>query len=169
MCIRDRFETAEMPLCRVLAEMELTGCRVDKGALVSFGEMLSAHTAQLEQSIYDLAGETFNINSPKQLGTILFDKLMLPHGKKTKSGYSTSADVLSKLSGKYEIVDSILEYRQYVKLKSTYCDGLLGLIDENGRIHSSFNQTVTQTGRISSTEPNFRPLSHNPFSFASIA
>ena len=148
----------EFPLTVVLADMENIGFCVDKSALEKYSGKLSENIETLEKNIYFQAGEEFNINSPKQLGVILFEKLGLPHGKKTKSGYSTSADVLSKLSGKYEIVDSILEYRQYVKLKSTYCDGLLGLIDENGRIHSSFNQTVTQTGRISSTEPNLQNI-----------
>ena len=150
------FETVEMPLCRVLAEMELAGCRVDKGALVSFGEMLAQRSAELEQSIYDLAGESFNINSPKQLGEILFGKLGLPHGKKTKTGWSTNADVLEKLRYEAPIVGKVLEYRQYAKLKSTYADGLLKTIDHDGRIRTSFQMTVTATGRLSSTEPNLQ-------------
>ena len=152
------FETIEMPLCRVLAEMERTGCRVDKGALVSFGEMLAKRSAELEQSIYDLAGETFNINSPKQLGEILFGKLGLPHGKKTKTGWSTNADVLEKLRYEAPIVGAVLEYRQFTKLKSTYADGLLKAIDPDGRIRTSFQMTVTATGRLSSTEPNLQNI-----------
>ena len=152
------YTTAELPLCRVLAEMELNGCRVDKGALVSFGEMLAARSAQLEQSIYDMAGESFNINSPKQLGEILFGKLNLPHGKKTKTGWSTNADVLDKLRYEYPIVNAVLEYRQYAKLKSTYADGLLKALDADGRIRTSFQMTVTATGRLSSTEPNLQNI-----------
>ena len=152
------FETVEMPLCRVLAEMELAGCRVDQGALVSFGEMLAERSAELEQAIYDLAGEAFNINSPKQLGEILFGKLGLPHGKKTKTGWSTNADVLEKLRYEAPIVGKVLEYRQYAKLKSTYADGLLKAIDPDGRIRTSFQMTVTATGRLSSTEPNLQNI-----------
>ena len=152
------FETVEMPLCRVLAEMELAGCRVDKGALVSFGEMLAQRSAELEQSIYDLAGESFNINSPKQLGEFLFGKLGLPHGKKTKTGWSTNADVLEKLRYEAPIVGKVLEYRQYAKLKSTNADGLLKTIDHDGRIRTSFQMTVTATGRLSSTEPNLQNI-----------
>ncbi len=148
----------EFPLTVVLADMENCGFAVDKDALLKYSEKLESRIQDLEARIYFLAGEQFNINSPKQLGVILFEKMGLPHGKKTKTGYSTGADVLLKLSGKHEIVDCILEYRQYVKLKSTYCDGLIGLIDDSGRIHSSFNQTVTQTGRISSTEPNLQNI-----------
>ena len=152
------FETAELPLCRVLAEMELAGCRVDKGALASFGEMLSQRAAALEQQIYDLAGESFNINSPKQLGEILFGKLGLPHGKKTKTGWSTNADVLEKLRYEAPIVGAVLEYRQYAKLKSTYADGLLKAMDPDGRVRTSFQMTVTATGRLSSTEPNLQNI-----------
>ena len=152
------FETAELPLCRVLAEMELAGCRVDKGALASFGEMLSQRAAALEQQIYDLAGESFNINSPKQLGEILFGKLGLPHGKKTKTGWSTNADVLEKLRYEAPIVGAVLEYRQYAKLKSTYADGLLKAMDPDGRIRTSFQMTVTDTGRLSSREPNLQNI-----------
>lgn len=148
----------EFPLTVCLADMENRGFAVDKNALIKFSEKLSENILALEERIYFLAGEKFNINSPKQLGVVLFEKLGLPHGKKTKTGYSTGADILAKLSGKHEIIDEILEYRQYVKLKSTYCDGLLKLIDESGRIHSSFNQTVTATGRISSTEPNLQNI-----------
>jgi len=152
------FETVEMPLCRVLAEMERSGCRVDKGALVSFGEMLAERIAGMEQAIYDLSGETFNINSPKQLGEILFGKLGLPHGKKTKTGWSTNADVLEKLRYEAPIVGLVLEYRQYTKLKSTYADGLLKTIDPDGRIRTSFQMTVTATGRLSSSEPNLQNI-----------
>ena len=154
----DLFQTAELPLCRVLAEMERTGCRVDKGALVSFGEMLSARIAQKEKAIYDMAGEEFNINSPKQLGEILFGKLGLPHGKKTKTGWSTNADVLEKLRYEAPIVGAVLEYRQFAKLKSTYADGLLKAMDADGRVRTSFQMTVTATGRLSSTEPNLQNI-----------
>ena len=152
------FETAELPLCRVLAEMEQTGCRVDKGALVTFGEMLSARIAAQEKAVYDMAGEEFNINSPKQLGQILFGKLGLPHGKKTKTGWSTNADVLEKLRYEAPIVGAVLEYRQFAKLKSTYADGLLKALDSDGRIRTSFQMTVTATGRLSSTEPNLQNI-----------
>ena len=131
--------------------MELAGCRVDKGALVSFGEMLSEKAGALEQEIYAMAGEEFNINSPKQLGEILFGKLGLPHGKKTKTGWSTNADVLEKLRYEAPIVGAVLEYRQYAKLKSTYADGLLKAMDPDGRIRTRFQMTVTATGRLSST------------------
>ncbi len=148
----------EFPLTVVLADMENCGFYVDKKALERYSQKLTLEIEKLEKNIYELAGEQFNINSPKQLGIVLFEKLGLPHGKKTKSGYSTSAQILEKLSGRHEIVDLILEYRKYVKLKSTYCDGLLKLIGPDGKIHTSFNQTVTQTGRISSTEPNLQNI-----------
>ena len=154
----DLYATAELPLCRVLAEMELAGCRVDKGALVSFGEMLSEKAAALEQDIYNMAGEEFNINSPKQLGEILFGKLGLPHGKKTKTGWSTNADVLEKLRYEAPIVGAVLEYRQYAKLRSTYAEGLLKAMDPDGRIRTRFQMTVTATGRLSSTEPNLQNI-----------
>ena len=154
----DLFQTAELPLCAVLADMEIAGCRVDAAALSAFGEALAARTAQLEQEIYDLAGEEFNINSPKQLGVILFDKLGLPHGKKTKTGWSTNADVLEKLRYEAPIVAKVLEYRQYAKLKSTYADGLLKAMDPDGRVRTSFQMTVTATGRLSSTEPNLQNI-----------
>lgn len=156
--LRELYDTAELPLCRVLAEMERTGCRADAGALASFGEMLSARIAEREQAVYGLAGETFNINSPKQLGEILFGKLGLPHGKKTKTGWSTNADVLEKLRWQAPIVDAVLEYRQYTKLKSTYADGLLKAIDSDGRVRTNFQMTVTATGRLSSTEPNLQNI-----------
>ena len=154
----DLFQTAELPLCAVLADMEIAGCRVDAAALSAFGEALAARTAQLEQEIYDLAGEEFNVNSPKQLGVILFDKLGLPHGKKTKTGWSTNADVLEKLRYEAPIVAKVLEYRQYAKLKSTYADGLLKAMDPDGRVRTSFQMTVTATGRLSSTEPNLQNI-----------
>ena len=156
--LEELYHTAELPLCRVLAEMELAGCRVDKGALVSFGEMLSEKAAALEQDIYSMAGEEFNINSPKQLGEILFGKLGLPHGKKTKTGWSTNADVLEKLRYEAPIVGAVLEYRQYTKLKSTYADGLLKAMDPDGRIRTRFQMTVTDTGRLSSREPNLQNI-----------
>lgn len=152
------FAEVELPLCRVLAEMELTGCRVDRRALAAFGEMLAQRAAELEQSICALAGERFNVNSTRQLGEILFEKLGLPHGKKTKTGWSTSADVLEKLRCEAPIVDAVLEYRQYAKLKSTYADGLLKALDEDGRVRTSFQMTVTATGRLSSTEPNLQNI-----------
>ena len=152
------FAAAELPLCRVLAEMELAGCRVDARALADFGSALTERIREREQAIYAMAGETFNINSPKQLGEILFGKLGLPHGKKTKTGWSTNADVLEKLRYEAPIVDAVLEYRQYAKLKSTYADGLLKAIDPDGRIRTSFQMTVTATGRLSSTEPNLQNI-----------
>ena len=152
------YKTAELPLCRVLAEMELTGCKVDAGALAAFGESLSCRISATEKAIYDMAGETFNINSPKQLGQILFEKLGLPHGKKTKTGWSTNADVLEGLRYEAPIVAAVLEYRQYAKLKSTYADGLLKAIDPDGRVRTSFQMTVTATGRLSSTEPNLQNI-----------
>ena len=156
--LEELYHTAELPLCRVLAEMELAGCRADKGALVSFGEMLSEKADALEQDIYNMAGEEFNINSPKQLGIILFDKLGLPHGKKTKTGWSTNADVLEKLRYEAPIVGAVLEYRQYTKLKSTYAEGLLKAMDPDGRIRTRFQMTVTDTGRLSSREPNLQNI-----------
>ncbi len=148
----------ELPLCRVLAEMELAGFRIDGSALARFGEDLQQRIVTLEQSIYDMVGETFNINSPKQLGAILFDKLQLPHGKKTKTGWSTNAEVLEKLRYEAPIVDKVLEYRQYAKLKSTYADGLLRAVSPDGRVRTSFQMTVTATGRLSSTEPNLQNI-----------
>ena len=148
----------ELPLCRVLAEMELAGFRIDGAALARFGEDLQQRIVTLEQSIYHMAGEEFNINSPKQLGAILFDKLQLPHGKKTKTGWSTNAEVLEKLRYEAPIVDKMLEYRQYAKLKSTYADGLLRAVSPDGRVRTSFQMTVTATGRLSSTEPNLQNI-----------
>ena len=152
------FYEIEMPLCRVLAEMEHAGFYVDRKALYDFGESLNAGIAQLQSSIWEHAGSQFNINSPKQLGEVLFERLMLPSGKKTKTGWSTNADVLDKLRGKHPIVDEVLEYRMLTKLKSTYADGLLKVISPDGRIHTSFQMTVTATGRLSSTEPNLQNI-----------
>ena len=148
----------ELPLCRVLAEMELAGFRINESALAQFGIDLHERIVALEQSIYDMAGEKFNINSPRQLGIILFDKLQLPHGKKTKTGWSTNAEVLEKLRYEAPIVDKVLEYRQYAKLKSTYADGLLRAVSPDGRVRTSFQMTVTATGRLSSTEPNLQNI-----------
>lgn len=149
----------ELPLVKVLADMQYTGVAVDRGALEEFGKRLSGGIAELENSIYELAGEKFNINSPKQLGSILFERLGLKHGKKTKTGYSTNVDVLRKLENEHPIIGCILEYRSLTKLRSTYVDGLLAVISpKTGRIHSNFNQTVTATGRISSTEPNLQNI-----------
>ena len=148
----------EMPFARVLASMEYYGFRVDKDGIKLFGEVLSDKIDTLLDSIYDQAGEIFNVNSPKQLGEILFDKLGLPAKKKTKTGYSTNADVLEELAYEYPIVADVLSYRTLAKLKSTYCDGLLKTIGRDGRIHSTFNQTETRTGRISSSEPNLQNI-----------
>lgn len=148
----------ELPLCRVLAQMEREGFFVDRQALYDFGESLNAGIAQLQENVWRLAGHEFNINSPKQLGDVLFEELMLPSGKKTKTGWSTNADVLEKLKGKHPIVDDVLEYRMLTKLKSTYADGLLKVIEEDGRIRTSFQMTVTATGRLSSTEPNLQNI-----------
>lgn len=148
----------ELPLVKVLASMEIEGFKVDRQNLSDFSKYLSENIAVLESKIYEIAGEEFNISSPKQLGVVLFEKLNLPAVKKTKTGYSTNAEVLEKLRGYNEIVEYILEYRMLTKLKSTYADGLLAVIGSDGRIHSSFNQTVTVTGRISSTEPNLQNI-----------
>lgn len=148
----------EHPLIEVLAYMEIQGFTVDKDILLKLQDEFGAEIERLTSEIYSLGGETFNINSPKQLGTILFEKLGLPVIKKTKTGYSTNAEVLEKLASQHAIVDRILDYRQIMKLKSTYVDGLLNIIKEDGKIHSSFNQTVTATGRISSTEPNLQNI-----------
>lgn len=149
----------ELPLVEVLADMQYVGVFVDKNALIEFGNGLKENIIELENRIYEFAGRKFNINSPKQLGEILFEEMKLPHGKKTKTGYSTSADVLKKLTGVHPIIEDILEYRGLAKLQSTYVDGLVPVISEKtGRIHSNFNQTVTATGRISSTEPNLQNI-----------
>ena len=152
------FANIEMPLVFVLYDMQKEGVRVDKEGLKSYGEVLGNRIQVLEKEIYDEAGEEFNINSPKQLGIILFEKMNMPYKKKTKSGYSTAADVLDKLAPEYPFVKKILEYRQLAKLKSTYADGLATYISEDGRIHGKFNQTITATGRISSTEPNLQNI-----------
>ena len=148
----------ELPLCRVLAEMETAGFLVDRKALAEYGQTLQSVMDETEQAIYAAAGETFNINSPKQLGVILFEKLGLPHGKKTKTGWSTNADVLEKLRYDAPIVADVLRYRQYAKLKSTYVDGLMKVIEPDGRVRTSFQMTVTATGRLSSTEPNLQNI-----------
>ena len=148
----------ELPLCRVLSDMEQAGFYVDRQALYEFGESLNGDIARLQESIWQHAGHQFNINSPKQLGEVLFEELMLPSGKKTKTGWSTNADVMEKLRGKHPIVDEVLEYRTLTKLKSTYAEGLLKVIGEDGRIRSSFQMTVTATGRLSSTEPNLQNI-----------
>lgn len=153
------FYDVEMPLVEVLGSMEYCGVAVDKNQLEELGDKFKSIIINLEEEIFSLAGEKFNINSPKQLGVILFEKLELPVIKKTKTGYSTNADVLEKLRDKHEIIDKITEYRQIVKLNSTYVEGLSNIINPiSGRIHSSFNQTITTTGRISSTEPNLQNI-----------
>ncbi|MCQ4635929.1 DNA polymerase I [Anaerovorax odorimutans] len=148
----------ELPLIEVMAAMERDGFTVDRKELTDLGEVITAQVETITQKIYDLAGESFNINSPAQLGPILFDKLGLTAGKKTKRGYSTSAETLEKIIDEHEIVPLILEYRTLTKLNSTYIEGLLPLIDENNKIHAHFNQTVTATGRISCTEPNLQNI-----------
>ena len=153
------FDEIEMPLVYALYDMEKAGIAVEKDALAEYGSRLTGRIDELEKNIYELAGESFNINSPKQLGIILFEKLGLPFAKKTKTGYSTSADILEKLRTYDPIVGQILEYRQLTKLKSTYADGLVGYIrPDDQRIHGKFNQTITATGRISSTEPNLQNI-----------
>lgn len=154
----DLYENIEMPLTYVLYDMEKEGVLVEGDALKEYSRVLGEQIAKLEQQIYDQVGEKFNINSPKQLGEILFEKMGLKGGKKTKTGYSTAADVLEKLAADNPVVADILEYRALAKLKSTYADGLTEFIDEGGRIHSSFNQMITATGRISSTEPNLQNI-----------
>ena len=152
------YQTVELPLCRVLAEMEVEGFWVDRKALGAFGETLAEGIEALQESIYAHAGEKFNINSTQQLGRLLFDQLGLPPVKKTKTGYSTNAEVLEKLRGQHPIIEEILEYRQLTKLKSTYVDGLSKVIAPDGRIHTSFQNTVTATGRLSSVEPNLQNI-----------
>ncbi|MCB6413903.1 DNA polymerase I [Faecalimonas umbilicata] len=152
------FTEIEMPLVFTLYDMEQNGVKVEAEALRSYGAQLGVKIVELEKEIYDAAGEEFNINSPKQLGVILFEKMGLKGGRKTKTGYSTAADVLEKLAPDYPIITKILEYRQLTKLKSTYADGLAAYINEDGRIHGRFNQTITATGRISSTEPNLQNI-----------
>ena len=148
----------EMPLSLVLYDMEREGVEVRREELKAYGDALVARIQELEKSIHEQAGTEFNINSPKQLGEVLFENMHIPGGKKTKTGYSTAADVLEKLSEDYPIVKDILEYRGLTKLKSTYADGLAAFIGEDRRIHTSFNQTITATGRISSTEPNLQNI-----------
>ncbi len=152
------YRNIELPTVFVLDYMEKTGIKVDSSALKDYGVMLEEKIQKLEQEIYEEAGCEFNINSPKQLGEILFDKMMLPGAKKTKTGYSTNVDVLNKLKNDYPIVANVLDYRQVAKLKSTYADGLASYISSDGRIHGTFNQTITATGRISSTEPNLQNI-----------
>ena len=156
--MRELYEQIERPLIFVLADMELTGMIADAQALKEYSDQLTGRIDELEQEIYAKAGEQFNINSPKQLGVILFEKLGMPYGKKTKTGYSTAADVLDKLAPEYPIVAQILEYRQLTKLRSTYAEGLAGCIQADGRIHTTFQQTITATGRLSSTEPNLQNI-----------
>ena len=148
----------EMPLVFTLAAMEMAGVKMNAEALKEYGNDLAVKISELEQRIYEQAGETFNINSPKQLGVILFEKMQLPGSKKTKTGYSTSADVLEKLAPEQPIIRDILEYRTLAKLKSTYADGLLTCLDADGRVRSTFQQTVTATGRLSSTDPNLQNI-----------
>lgn len=152
------YENIEKPLVYALKEMESNGILVDKEELIAYGDMLKERIAVVEKEVYELAGTQFNINSPKQLGEVLFGQMGLPGGKKTKTGYSTSADVLEKLAPEHPVVGKVLEYRQLTKLNSTYADGLLQYIGEDGRIHGKFNQTITATGRISSTEPNLQNI-----------
>lgn len=152
------YEDVELPLARLLCDMEEIGFKVDRAALDTFSEELTASVAEEEEAIWALAGEKFNINSPKQLGNILFEKLMLPHYRKTKSGYSTDVSVLEKLAPYHPIIELILDYRKDAKLKSTYCDGLSKQISDDGRIHTTFKQTQTLTGRLSSAEPNLQNI-----------
>ncbi|KGX93390.1 DNA polymerase I [Pontibacillus halophilus JSM 076056 = DSM 19796] len=156
---RELFNELEMPLSTILGNMEHTGVKLDLERLNAMGEELKERLGQIESDVYELAGETFNLNSPKQLGPILFEKLELPVIKKTKTGYSTSADILEQLRDKHEIIPKILIYRQLGKLQSTYIEGLLKLVTEDEhKIHTRFNQALTQTGRLSSTEPNLQNI-----------
>jgi DNA polymerase-1 len=154
----DLFVTIDMPLIYTLYDMEIRGIHVHRSELKIYGEKLALRIDQLEKDIYQLVDEQFNINSPKQLGSILFEKLRLPFGKKTKTGYSTSADILDKLVCEHPVISMILEYRQLTKLKSTYADGLATYIGKDERIHGKFHQTIAATGRISSTEPNLQNI-----------
>lgn len=156
--MKQLFEEIEQPLAFVLHEMEAAGIQINKEELAAYGKRLQEGITALEAEIYRMAGEEFNINSPKQLGVILFEKLKLPYGKKTKTGYSTSAEVLEKLKPEDPIIEKILEYRTLTKLKSTYADGLDAFIEADGRIHTKFHQTITATGRLSSTEPNLQNI-----------
>ena len=148
----------EIPLAYVLSSMESEGFRIDTNGLNEYSRYLTEMADALKERIYMLSGEEFNINSPKQLGEVLFEKLRIPHGKKTKTGYSTSADILEDLAGQYEIVSEVLEYRKVMKLNSTYCEGLIKVADKSGKVHTTFNQTVAVTGRLSSTEPNLQNI-----------
>ena len=152
------YEELELPLIFVLYDMEKTGIYMEADRLQDYGKELQVHIDELEKKIYAEAGEEFNINSPKQLGEILFEKLGLPKGKKTKTGYSTSQKVLDELAPDYPIVDDVLSYRKYAKLKSTYADGLFTCVSEDGRVHTTYQQTVTATGRLSSTDPNLQNI-----------
>ena len=152
------FETVELPLCEVLVEMEHNGVAADRAMLKEFGVKLSGKIEELRRKVFELAGTEFNINSPKQLGELLFEKLALPSGKKTKSGYSTDIEVLAALRDKHPVVPAVMEFRQLMKLKSTYVDGLLSEIASDGRIHTSFNMMATATGRLSSAEPNLQNI-----------
>lgn len=155
---RDLYYNIELPLCAVLADMERAGFLVDRAALAAYGDSMVSGINALQEEIWRYAGREFNINSPKQLGEVLFDELVLPAGKKTKTGWSTNADVLEKLVGKHPIISDILDYRMLTKLKSTYADGLIKVISPDGRIHTNFKMTVTATGRLSSTEPNLQNI-----------
>lgn len=155
---KELYRTIEFPLCRVLFEIEREGFTVDVPALKAFSEKLGSMQNEYAKRIYREAGMEFNINSPKQLGTVLFEKMGFPHAKKTKSGYSTSADILEKLRPYHPIIGDILDFRQVGKLKSTYADGLSAAADENGRVHTSFRQALTATGRLSSIEPNLQNI-----------
>ena len=154
----DLYYKLELPLCSVLADMEHTGMKVDADKLTDFSEWLSERVDAISQAIYLHAGKEFNINSTKMLGEVLFEELGLPPVKKTKTGYSTDIGVLEKLKGKHPIIEEIIEYRQLTKLKSTYADGLLNMIAQDGRIHTRFNMMVTATGRLSSTDPNLQNI-----------
>jgi len=152
------YEEIEIPTMVALHDMEVRGIHVDRKALKEYGDQLIGRIEELRELIYKEAGEEFNINSPKQLGVVLFEHMKLEGGKKTKTGYSTSVDVLEKIEHLYPIISYILEYRQLTKLKSTYADGLANYISDDERIHGKFNQTITATGRISSTEPNLQNI-----------
>ncbi|MBR2716480.1 MAG: DNA polymerase I [Oscillospiraceae bacterium] len=156
--MEELFSGIELPLCPVLAEMEHTGFLVDRQALYDFGRSLSDRIAALQASVWERAGGEFNLNSPKQLGEVLFERLSLPAGKKTKTGWSTNADVLERLRDRHPIVGEVLEYRELTKLKGTYTDGLLKTIAPDGRIHTTFQMTATDTGRLSSREPNLQNI-----------
>lgn len=155
---KDLLENVEIPLAKVLAEMEQVGFLIDAEGIKNYGESLAHEMQTIQNEVFELVGHEFNINSPKQLGEVLFEEMSLPKGKKTKNGYSTSAEVLEGLRGTHPVVDGVLQYRALAKLKSTYCDGLLKVVDCDGRIHSRFNQVEARTGRISSLEPNLQNI-----------